>query len=436
MTTDRIAVLPRNRGEILVRRQPREVPDPQLTPLTASLDDDADPATAARRSLRAETGVPDAAMDVARVGESVEGDADRDDTDRDDADTGRRIHPVLVDIETRDETDAAEWEWVVPPSLRSQSPVPWLWTAYDAVRPTVETVAADTTHGSTTLSVRALELLRDEAALAGDPPGREADAADGEQADAADSERVRAVAREMCAARPAMTAVTNRVNRAVTAASDASDGFAAAVADAAHEGIGRACEANETAADNAADALPGDRIATLSRSGTVLAAIEAATPATILVAESRPGGEGVGVAEALAAEADVTLTSDAAFPAELARWDADALLVGADTVLPDGSVRNKAGTYPTAAVAAREGIPVVVVTATDKVSPNADVEREAWPGDPLYEGEAPVDVTNPTFDVTPAACVDALVTEQGVLDPGDVAAIGADHRARAAWTNE
>ena len=134
MTAHRVAVLPRNRGEILVRRQSREKPDPQLTPLTASLDDDADPATAARRSFRAETGVPDAAMDVARVGEPVEGDADRDDTDRDEADTGRRIHPVLVDVETCDGTDASKWEWIAPPSLRSRSAVPWLWAASSSRR--------------------------------------------------------------------------------------------------------------------------------------------------------------------------------------------------------------------------------------------------------------------------------------------------------------
>lgn len=426
MTPDRVAILPRNRGEILVRRQSREKPDPQLTPLTASLDDD--PAAVARQCLHAEADIPDAVMDVARVGEPVEGDADRDDTDRDEADTGRRIHPVLVDIETCDGTDASKWEWIAPPSLRSRSAAPWLWAAYDAVRPTVATVADDTTHGSTTLSVRALKVLRDEAALASESSTNE----DGEP----DGERVRAVARALLAARPAMTAVTNRVNRAMAAAEDDGDGFAAAVARTAHEGIDRAIEADGTAAANAAAVLSGDRIATLSRSGTVLAAIESAAPNAVLVAESRPGGEGVGVAEALTDDADVTLTTDAAFPAELARWDADALLVGADTVLPDGSVRNKVGTYPAAAVAAREGIPMPVVTATDKISPDADVEREPWPGDPLYQDEAAVDVANPTFDVTPAACVDALVTEQGVLDPGDVAAIAADHRARAAWTNE
>lgn len=40
----------------------------------------------------------------------------------------------------------------------------------------------------------------------------------------------------------------------------------------------------------------------------------------------------------------VTLTSDAAFAQALAEFDADALVVGADTVLADGRVVNKVGT--------------------------------------------------------------------------------------------
>jgi len=424
MSAGRVAVLPRNRGEILVRRESRE-DESRLTPLTAPLDGD-DPATAAQRCLHAETGIAEAAMAVARVGEPVGADDDRDDTDAE-----QRVHPVLVDVETRDRTESAEWAWVAPPSLRSQPAVPWLWTAYDAVRPTVRTVADDTIHGSTTLSVRALELLRDEAALASDGSGSE---------DEPGGERVRAVARALLASRPAMTAVSNRVNRAMAAAEDTSGGFSAAVARAAHEGIERAVEADEAAAANAADGLPGNRIATLSRSGTVLAAIEAAAPNAVLVAESRPGGEGVDVAEALAsgddsasAAPDVTLTTDAAFPAELVRWEADALLVGADTVLPDGSVRNKVGTSPAAAVATREDVPVLAVTATDKISPDPAVEYEEWPGESPYDGDAPLAVANPTFDVTPAACVDAVVTERGALDADDVVALAAEHRKLAAW---
>jgi len=429
MTAHRVAVLPRHRGEILLqRRDPPDASAPRLTAITAAEDGDpaadGDPEAVARRRLHVATGVDEASMTAARVGEPIERVED-----------GSPV-PVLVDVAERGETDAPEWEWVAPPALGSRHTVPWLVAAYDAVRPTLGTVAADTSHGSTTLSVRALEVLRDEAA----PGGATGEGEPG----GPDPDRVRDVARELIAARPAMTAVRNRVNRAIVAAEDDAGAFGATVADAAQAGIERAVAADGRAAANAAERVAGGRIATLSRSGTVLTALGSAAPAAVLVAASRPGGEGVGVAETLAGgddsagapAADVTLTTDAAFPSELVRWGADALLVGADTVLPDGRVRNKVGTDPAAAVAAREGVPVLVVTATDKISPDAAVEREPWPGEPPYDGGAPLAVANPTFDVTPAGCIDAIVTERGALDADDVAAVAAEHRELAAWDDD
>jgi translation initiation factor 2B subunit (eIF-2B alpha/beta/delta family) len=418
MTDRRVAVVPRNRGEVLVRR--RGGPDgdgPRWTLLTGPSD--GDHAAAARSLLHAEPGIPGGAAELVRAGEPIRP-ANGDAPAADAPDGDETLVPVLLDVDSRDAAgEQRRWEWVAPPSLRSHGVAPWLWQAYEAVRPTVATVADDTAHGSTTLSVRALAVLRDEATLA---------------AETDDPARVRAVARDLIAARPAMTAVKNRVNRVVAAAGGEVGGAAAAaVADAAHEGIERAARADGGAAANAADRLEGDRVATLSRSGTVLAALDAAEPAALLAAESRPGGEGVAVAERFATGTDVTLSTDAAFPSELVRWGADALLVGADTVLPDGSVRNKAGTYPAAAVAAREGVPVVVVTATDKISHESAVNREPWPGDPLYGGDAPVAAANPTFDVTPPACIEAFVTERGALAPDDVTAIAVEHRELAAW---
>jgi ribose 1,5-bisphosphate isomerase len=405
MTTHRVAVFPRHRGDVLVQRRDR--PDSRWTALT--VESCGEPETLARQRLHAATGTPVADTAVVRVGEPVE------------VATDGSLIPVLVDAEERGETDGPAWEWVAPPSLRSRTTVPWLATAYDAVRPSVATVAGDTSHGSTTLSVRALEVLRDEAAYAG--------AAEEET----DPAQVRAVARDLIAARPAMTAVRNRVNRAVAAADDDAGAFAVAVARSAHEGVERAIEADEAAAANAAERVEDGRIATLSRSGTVLTALESAAPAALLIAASQPGGEGVGVAETLADRTEVTLTTDAAFPSELARWEADALLVGADTVLPDGSVRNKVGTYPAAAVAAREDVPVFVVTATDKISPGSEVERKPWPGESPYSGDAPLAVANPTFDVTPPACLTAILAERGALDPDDVPAIAGEHRELAGW---
>jgi methylthioribose-1-phosphate isomerase len=44
-----------------------------------------------------------------------------------------------------------------------------------------------------------------------------------------------------------------------------------------------------------------------------------------------------------------------------------------------------------------------------------------------------VAVANPTFDVTPAALVDAVATERGVLDATAIGEVGDEHRARRDW---
>jgi translation initiation factor 2B subunit (eIF-2B alpha/beta/delta family) len=141
----------------------------------------------------------------------------------------------------------------------------------------------------------------------------------------------------------------------------------------------------------------------------------------------------VAVAEALAADHDVTLTTDANAAGALA--DADTLLVGADAVLPDGSVVNKVGTRTAATVAAREGVPVVVACASAKVAPAGTEGFDAEPRDPaeLYDGDAPVTVVNPTFDRTPAALVDVVATERGTLDAAAIRSVADAHAGAAAW---
>jgi translation initiation factor 2B subunit (eIF-2B alpha/beta/delta family) len=345
-----------------------------------------------------------------------------------DPDLGRRrvVHPFLCEAATREVTttdETAAHEWVPPTAILRRETVPDLWTAYDRVRPTVETVTADRDHGSAYLSVRALEVLRDEAALAA-----ERDA--GEWADLA------ATARALRDARPAMPVVANRVNRVMAAAVErAGNGrpVPATVERAAGDELDRALAADDRAAARAAELLPS-RVATLSRSGTVLAALERADPAFVLVAESRPGREGVATAEALAAQttADVTLTTDAALADEIAVADVRALVVGADAVLPDGRVVNKVGTRGAACVTASE-CAVYVVAAGDKVATDGSVDREERPAAEVYDGDVDLSIANPTFGVTPPGCLDAVVTEDGVLDEAGVHELADAHRERARW---
>jgi hypothetical protein len=82
-------------------------------------------------------------------------------------------------------------------------------------------------------------------------------------------------------------------------------------------------------------------------------------------------------------------------------------------VLPDGSVVNKTGTRAAALAAHREGVPLYAVALTDRVATDETVPLESGDRAAVYDGDAPVDVRNPTFDVTPPDLVERVVTERG-----------------------
>ncbi|CCQ33426.1 methylthioribose-1-phosphate isomerase protein [Halorhabdus tiamatea SARL4B] len=401
----------RNHGEVLLLRRSDAVGSYAGQWGAVSGHAEGDPDAMAREEIAEETGLADA-VTLRRGGAPF---------DVVDAERGARwiVHPFLFEVDDRtvepnDET--AEYEWVHPTAILRRETVPDLWASYDRVRPTVEAVREDRDHGSAWLSIRALEILRDEAGVR----------TWGEGSGGWDA--VAAIARDLRDARPSMPVVANRVNRVMARA----DRSPAAVEHIAREGLEAAFAADGGAAEHAAELLP-DRIATLSRSGTVRTAIERADPEAVLVAQSRPGGEGVGVAEELAGERDVTIAADADLAWAIHEWESGAVIVGADAIRPDGGVLNKAGTRSAALAAAHEGVPVLVAAAADKV--DADGEREIESVDPgrIYDGTADLTVRSPLFDVTPPELVDAICTDRGVLEPEDIEAVAAEHRANAEW---
>ncbi|WP_440007898.1 NUDIX domain-containing protein [Halomicrococcus sp. SG-WS-1] len=412
--TDVVTCFLRNRGDVLLLRRSDEVGSYSGRWGAVAGHAEGDPDAAARAEIDEESGLLDACTFV-RSGDAFA-------VEDEDLDTRWVVHPYLFDcdrraVRTDRETTAAEW--VPPTEILRRDAVPRLWTSYGRVAPSVESVAADDEHGSAYVSVRALEVLRDRAGAIA------AGERDGDWSDLA------AIAEALCDARTSMAALGNRVDRAMATASD--DRTPAAVERAAAVGVERAFSADDGAAAVARERIEGDAALTLSRSGTVLAALDAAE--RVFVAESRPAREGVGVAEELAGggDAPVTLHTDAAVAHVLATRDVDAVVVGADTVLPGGDVVNKTGTRATALAADREDVPVYVVVASDKVATGDDPALEA--GDPaaVYDGSADVEVLNPTFDVTPADCVAGYVTERGVLDAGGVRDVADEHRELSGW---
>ncbi|MGH3023011.1 MAG: S-methyl-5-thioribose-1-phosphate isomerase [Gaiellaceae bacterium] len=110
-----------------------------------------------------------------------------------------------------------------------------------------------------------------------------------------------------------------------------------------------------------------------------------------------------------------SVLADAAAGSLMARGEVGAVLTGADRIAANGDTANKIGTYTLAVLAGHHGIPFYVV------APSSTVDLAAASGaDIPIEERDPAEVTerfpaaNPAFDVTPAALVTAIVTEEGV----------------------
>ncbi|MFC7130891.1 NUDIX domain-containing protein [Haloferax chudinovii] len=407
-----VTVFLRHGGRVLLARRSDAVGTYQDRWAGVSGYVEGDPADAerdARRELAEEVGVREADAELVRAGAPLSV-----------ADEGREwtVHPFLFDAGSRDVDTNEELtavEWAHPTEIREREAVPGLWAAYRRVAPAVETISDDETHGSAWISLRALEVLRDAAA----------------EADSRDA--LASVARRLRDARPSMAAVENRINRVMSE----SNSDPKSVRRRAEATIDDAAEADDAAAARAAELVRErgyDRLATLSRSGTVLAALEAAeaAEAAVLVAESRPGGEGVGVAERLARSGrDATLTTDAALPGLVAAGGADAVFLGADSVLASGGVANKVGSLPVALAATRADVSVFAVCARDKV--RGDDRFVGEDAGALYDGEAAIATENPLFEVVPADLLSGVVTEDGVLGAEEIGALAAEHAALAAW---
>ena len=155
--------------------------------------------------------------------------------------------------------------------------------------------------------------------------------------------------------------------------------------------------------------LADAHVMTHSASATVREAFQHTPPSHVVCTVSSPREEGRAFAEELReAGLEVELVDDDEAPAALER--AHLLLLGADTVYRDGTLGNKVGTYPLAKVAHERGVAVAVALEVLKLSPHDSADAR----DLAEDG---------TRDFTPPALLGQLVTEEGVFEPGEVAAM-------------
>jgi methylthioribose-1-phosphate isomerase len=126
----------------------------------------------------------------------------------------------------------------------------------------------------------------------------------------------------------------------------------------------------------------------------------------------------------------VTLITDGAAACRMQSGGIGWIIVGSDRIAANGDVANKIGTYSLAVAARHHGIKVMVAAPTSTIDMSAasgsDIPIESRdPGEVLScggkrLGAAGVDAWNPVFDVTPAAMVDVIVTEKGIVHSPDV----------------
>ncbi len=115
----------------------------------------------------------------------------------------------------------------------------------------------------------------------------------------------------------------------------------------------------------------------------------------------------------------------------------DLVVVGADRIATNGDTANKIGTYGLAVLCAHHDVPFVVAapraTIDFNIATGAAIPVEERPEKELKEIQgiavAPLNaqVWNPSFDVTPARLIHAIVTEDGVFK-GPVYEFGANSR--------
>jgi ribose 1,5-bisphosphate isomerase len=244
-------------------------------------------------------------------------------------------------------------------------------------------------------------------------------------------------ARRIAQSRPAMAALASAVSRVVCV-----QGGPEAIVQEVQQLLAEYDTATEQIALHAQALLHG-HVMTCSVSGTVLEVLVANRQQIerVIVLEGRPRYEGREMARALSQQGlAVTLITDA--QADIFLPECQSVVIGADSVLINGDVLNKAGTALLAWAARGHNLPFSVLCETLKISPRRWVDHNAAhraenlamleekeAEEVLEQPIAGVVVHNFYFDRTPYRLVSSIVTEQGILDRHAIREIAVRTRA-------
>jgi len=159
--------------------------------------------------------------------------------------------------------------------------------------------------------------------------------------------------------------------------------------------------------------------------GVVRSAFRQGTLQRVYATETRPWSQGarLTVWEMQQEHIPVTLIADSAAGYLMKTGAVEWVIVGADRIALNGDTANKIGTYALAVLARQHGVKMMVAAPSSTIDwqlPDGAAimieERDRCELLPeCYFNQFHVSAWNPVFDVTPAALIDAIVTERGVV---------------------
>ena len=373
------------------------------------------PLQRAKIEIQEELGLSSLQVNLVRSGELLR-------TYDDQNDTIWIIHPFLFEVHEpnlRLDWENSESRWIGPDDLHLFDTVPNLKEVFERVRWDLRATASalfnsslsvndlgrDRVHGASFLGRRSIEVLAEVARVS--------------RVDSINAlfRNLLSVSLELHKEQRNMAIIRNLTGRFLFEAEAARqtttslDNYRERLAILAQKAQTDAEAAAEDASRNSVPILPEEgHVLTHSYSSTVRRALELAVKGkrklTVYVIESNPGLEGKQLAKDLIdIGVPVKLIADSALDSIIS--DIDMVMVGADSVLANGSVVNKIGTSKIASAAKEEAIPLCVVCESAKFSAAN------------FLGEQ-IEIAETLFDLTPVDNISKVVTESGPIEPREV----------------
>jgi methylthioribose-1-phosphate isomerase len=162
--------------------------------------------------------------------------------------------------------------------------------------------------------------------------------------------------------------------------------------------------------------------------GVIRAAVEEGKKIEVFACETRPYLQGARLTtwELYRDNIPVTLITDNMSGHFMKTGVIKKIIVGADRIARNGDTANKIGTYTHSVLAKEHGIPFLVAAPMSTLDPGTatgnDIVIEQRSVDEVVFVQsvqiAPegIKILNPSFDVTPAANISAIITEKGIIE--------------------